>query len=306
MTMIRVTLCMLVAALVAGTAGAAVRGPRHTAACAPSEGKVVGFINTAQHQCGATHVNTPLGRNEIVQTKASPASLTFSTNHLYRCIESSNSKDKLVGVGGVAVVHLAGTIRCKHNSGDLYKTVTTPNATISTSGTIYGITTTPKGTTVKSFDGLLRVVSTATKQGVQVPSEFQTFVPRGGSPQEPQALVQTADDHEAFTLLDLDTIMLGIPQTGEYLQRNKQKSAVVVAVDSQTAAPVIKALRAKTTFVPADQAQSDPQSVATAVKELGAKTVVMTGTFDDLENALATVRDAVPPEIALLFAPQGG
>ena len=79
-----------------------------------------------------------------------------------------------------------------------------------------------------------------------------------------------------------------------------------MAVDSKTAAPVIKALRAKSTFVPADQAQADPQSVATAARELGAKTVVMTGTFDDLENVLASVRDALPPEIALLFAPQGG
>jgi hypothetical protein len=306
MTSIRVILCILAAALVAGTAGAAVRGPQHSAACAPGEGKVLGFINTALHPCGATHVGTTLGRNETVQTKASPASLTFSTNHLYRCIESSSSKDKIVGVGGIAIVHLAGTIRCKHTSGDLYKTVSTPNATISTSGTIYGITTTPQGTLVKSFDGLLKVVSTATSQGVQVPSEFQVFVPKGASPQDPQSLDQTDDDHEAFTILNLDVIMLGIPQTGEYLQRHKEKSAVVVAVDSATAAPVIKALRARTTFVAADQAASDPQSVLSAARELGAKTVVMTGLFADLESALQSVHDALPPGIAILLAPQSG
>jgi hypothetical protein len=293
-----VVLVALAAAGVAST-GFVMRGTVANA-CITVEGKVNSYTPAASHTC-----LSPIVVNQVLrqtETLKSTGSITFQTSILKPCIQWAGV-DILRPTAAILLKHVSGTTWCSKAKGGkaVTRTLTAANAVIKVVDPTFGIVSDQRGTTVKVLDGSATVVDNAGRS-VIVGANQQSFVPASGTAAPTvDTLVLSTDDRKVVTFLQDNALPTGAVQTLEYLNANKEKSAVVVAPDRQTAARLARALQGKkVSTLLASEVAADPNTLVARVNELSAKTVVVGGAFDTMHATLDTARRALP-STAILY-----
>jgi hypothetical protein len=305
--MTRILSAVLAAAALAAVAANTGSTPlAKRAACTAQEGRVEGWLTRAGHSCpGAIAVYLALFKTETVRT-GNPGQLTFHTSHIYRCIELSGtagSADVILPTPAIALRHVRGRTWCHRRRGDAGKTLTAVGAVIHTSGTIFGIDSTPKGSLIKASEGSVVVVATASRQRLTLRAGRQAAIPTNGQLAFSRPLDLDPLDKQAVFFLHNNILSMGPTQPAEYLKARRETKVVLIAEN----ASIAKSERARlpgvrVTTLTAAQANSDPGALTARVSATGAGTVLVAGDFDHLQPTLHNVVAALPPEIAILFA----
>jgi hypothetical protein len=294
-----------VAALViAGVASAKVLNSAGTPACSTNEGQIEAYDPSVGRSCPQkVGVGQELDVSETVQTFN--GQLTFTTEHINRCIEwpaVNGSADVLRPEAGIAIKHLYGKTWCRHLASDHYKHLKAPGATLTLNGTIVGIDSTTQGSLVKVAEGTVTALSRASQKSVVVPAGFQLFVPVVGPPQALTRLVPDEQDIQAVGLLTSNAIPIGSAQVRERLTSGAEKAVVVVGQDAAAVQGEIDALKGMTvSALDAEQAQTTPKLILSQAKTIGARTVVVTGSFSVMQPILALAQKLLPPQYSVLF-----
>jgi hypothetical protein len=298
-------LTLAAACVLAGLlAVAAAPSTAHLLACTTAEGSVSGYLPAALHTCASLIlVGDPLEATETLQT-GTGGQLTFKTTHLFRCRESASSSDRVLPSVSVALLHLRGSTWCNHHKGDPKTTLKTRNATISTTGTIVGLVTTGKGTTIKLASGGA-VVTTAQGARIVVPQSRQLLIPLSGKPGKPAKLVLTPDDLLAIQELQDDVVAMGPAQTAQQLKSRQEKASVIVGDTTDSAAKLAEFTTAPSARLTAAQVQGQPALVRTELARSGAGTVFLVGPTDLMAPLWHLLRSQgqLPPTAALIYVP---
>jgi hypothetical protein len=274
--------------------------------CARVEGAVLTHDPSAGRSCRRlVNDGADLYRVEQLHT-GTPGSLSFHTNHLYRCIEfadTTGSADVLLPGPGIAVKHVRGKTWCRHLASDPYRMLTAPGVVIRTSGTTFGIDSNGTGSTIKVAEGRVIAISRKTKRKVLVPAGYQVRVPKSGPPKRRRRLRPDGQDQQAMLFLTLGALPSGPAQVLGYLRANGQTSVVIVAEDSASAKNEAKKLPGITTaLVTGAEVESDPSTPAGRADKIGAQTAVFVGAFEKMSPLLRLVSGHSPSDFVLVFA----
>ena len=278
----------------------------HTFACSVNNGGVDGYHATAKHTCGAVTVHALLYSSDTVRALTPSGTLDFHTSYLAQCHEDTGAVDVIAPATTVAINHVSGTTWCRHQLAQKTPTwLTTPNAKIRISGTIFGLTATPKGSLVQVVEGTATVTPNVQKTPRTVAQNTQLLVPSAGLTGKPTPLVVPAADQQTVLALQQDVIQMGEPQVAEHLQSRGETSVVIVGdslASTKAQAALLPGVRAAQ--LTAAQVTANPKVLIAAMEQTGAHSVVTVGSFAAVGSIWSLVRaqTTLPPTTAVVYA----
>jgi hypothetical protein len=271
--------------------------------CSTNAGSVVGYLPNAS-QCGHTVSDTatlyraaPLGTDGGGQ-------VTFQTPYLYRCKELPSSSDVLLPTLKIALLHRFGKTWCRHRPTDHKTWLQLPGATILTTGTLIGLTSDGKGSTIKLVEGSATVTLTTQHTTRILPPGSQLFVSIRGIASKPTPIVLGPDEQVAVKELQLDVVQMGPPQSIQHLNNRSETAVVVIGQDSATAQKEAAQLGdTKKAILTADQVRARPRLAADELTRIGAHSIITAGSFAALAPIWQLLRSKalIPTDTALLY-----
>ena len=288
---------------------------RHVLTCASNEGRVNTYVpGLSSRSCHTPMASTPgLYATETLRTQVG-GSFDFHTNHLDECKQvptTARSVDQVLPHPNVAILHLGGLTWCRHEPTDKQSWLKTKNRqiTIQPQGTILGLDTVGKGTTLKVAVGSA-LVSLPGVHPIVVQQQSQLFIPDTGSFGRPTKLQLTPTDATAVTELELGVKEGGSKQFSEYLRVRKQFVAAVIAPDAATAQQQAALLpKVKVTQLLSPDMRANPQQAVVELDQLaagGVKTLITVGTVSQMTPVWTLINGAgLPATEVTLFAATG-
>jgi len=304
----RIRLVIAIAAIgLAGFASSAALGRLgHQLACTTTVGKVDGYHVTAGRTCGSVTVGATLMRVETLSTKGAGTD-TFHTVYLAQCkMGPGATKDVVAPTAKIAIKHLLGNTWCRHTSGGPQQWLATvpPGNTITVSGSLVGLSSSEKGSSVQVVEGTVTITSRRAPAPVTVAAGQQVFLPATGAPGAPTTLVLSPTDQVSVKELQVGVVEMGQPQVNEHLRSRAETTVVIVGDTPASAKRMAAQLRGvKFSTLTAAQVKANPSAVGAALTKLKAHSVVTVGDFNAISPAWDTMRQSdLPAGTAIVYA----
>jgi hypothetical protein len=277
-------------------------------ACRP-EGRIDGYIPSVQlRPCrGEIRSGATIHRGDRV---TATGQVTFSTQHVETCTLHAGSAI-VYPKKGVVLRLMRGHIYCRQKPGKQRWQFRGRNVSVTTKGTIFGITIAPNAVVIKVATGSVRVSARRVTRVVR--ANFQVTVPNGRRPGKIRRATLTATDQEAFRSLRFDVTTTHTSDLAHVFRRRGPRSGAVIAENAVILAEVSTRLRQLTGVrlvqLTRDEFVKDPDSAADAIRAVYARVAVIAGDFDTMEGVFRvlrenkTVRDRVGRDLLAVYVP---
>ena len=168
----------------------------------------------------------------------------------------------------------------------------TPGAVIRLHGTMFGLASNGRNSTVKVAHGSVTGISTFDGRAVTIRAGYKAYFAANGPPSQPRPFQDSTRDSEAFALLSIEgAAPMGVRDVGKELPKGTH-TAVLVAIDSATLTSVRAALgkqKIKVGGLLASQLQQDPTALANAATTYNTQTVIVAAPAARARSLLDTV-----------------